>query len=112
MGYRISVNTGGTFTDIVVLDLDGQLHISRALQALLLPGQVLRGQDSAGGGHGDPLSRGPARVLHDVLAGWESRQKAFGLHGVAFTGTVEDDSLAVDQPAMEARRCGRGGQHE
>lgn len=31
MGYRISVDTGGTFTDIVVLDPGGQLHIGKAL---------------------------------------------------------------------------------
>jgi N-methylhydantoinase A len=31
MAYRISVDTGGTFTDVVVLDPDGQLHIGKAL---------------------------------------------------------------------------------
>lgn len=31
MTYRISVDTGGTFTDIVVLDRDGQMHIGKAL---------------------------------------------------------------------------------
>ncbi|MFN7594965.1 MAG: hydantoinase/oxoprolinase N-terminal domain-containing protein, partial [bacterium] len=30
-GYRISVDTGGTFTDIVVLDPQGSLHIGKAL---------------------------------------------------------------------------------
>jgi N-methylhydantoinase A len=31
MAYRISVDTGGTFTDVVVLDRDGQMHIGKAL---------------------------------------------------------------------------------
>ena len=31
MGYRISVDTGGTFTDMVVLDQDGQFHVGKAL---------------------------------------------------------------------------------
>ncbi|MFM7779435.1 MAG: hydantoinase/oxoprolinase N-terminal domain-containing protein, partial [Alphaproteobacteria bacterium] len=30
-GYRISVDTGGTFTDIVVLDPQGDLHIGKSL---------------------------------------------------------------------------------
>jgi len=31
MGYRISVDTGGTFTDVVVADEDGRLRIGKAL---------------------------------------------------------------------------------
>lgn len=31
MAYRISVDTGGTFTDVVVTDADGRLHIGKAL---------------------------------------------------------------------------------
>jgi N-methylhydantoinase A len=31
VGYRISVDTGGTFTDVVVADPDGGLHIGKAL---------------------------------------------------------------------------------
>ncbi len=31
MTYRISVDTGGTFTDVVVADSSGQLHIAKAL---------------------------------------------------------------------------------
>jgi len=31
MGYRISVDTGGTFTDVVVADPDGRLRIGKAL---------------------------------------------------------------------------------
>jgi N-methylhydantoinase A len=31
MAYRISVDTGGTFTDVVIVDHDGTLHIGKAL---------------------------------------------------------------------------------
>jgi N-methylhydantoinase A len=31
MGFRISVDTGGTFTDVVVADDDGVLHVAKAL---------------------------------------------------------------------------------
>ena len=31
MGYRISVDTGGTFTDVVVCDEEGRLHLAKAL---------------------------------------------------------------------------------
>src|SRR5689334_19851629 len=30
MGFRISVDTGGTFTDVVVADEDGLLHVAKA----------------------------------------------------------------------------------
>jgi N-methylhydantoinase A len=35
VGYRISVDTGGTFTDVVVADDDGELHINKALTTYL-----------------------------------------------------------------------------
>jgi N-methylhydantoinase B len=72
--------------------------------------QHIRGRDSSGGGYGDPLTRDPARVLHDVLEGYESLGKAREVYGVVFTGNIEDDSLAVDKTATAARRAelGRG----
>ena len=44
MGYRISVDTGGTFTDIMVLDEAGQLHIGKALTT---PERIFRGMREA-----------------------------------------------------------------
>ena len=43
-GYRISVDTGGTFTDIVVLDPAGQLHIGKALTT---PERIFQGMEGA-----------------------------------------------------------------
>ena len=63
------------------------------------------GRDSSVGGYGDPLKRDPARVLHDVLEGWETEAKARDVYGVVLTGRVDDDSLALDEAATAARRA-------
>jgi N-methylhydantoinase A len=44
MGYRISVDTGGTFTDIIVLDESGKLHIGKALTT---PQRIFEGMSEA-----------------------------------------------------------------
>ncbi len=44
MEYRISVDTGGTFTDIVVLDPGGRLHIGKALTT---PERIFDGMQGA-----------------------------------------------------------------
>jgi N-methylhydantoinase A len=44
MAYRISVDTGGTFTDVVVLTSDGQLHIGKALTT---PERIFGGMQGA-----------------------------------------------------------------
>ena len=64
--------------------------------------QHIRRRDSSGGGYGDPLTRDPARVLTDVLEGYESSGKARDMYGVVFTGKIEDDSLVVDATATAA----------
>jgi len=79
--------------------------LANVIQVVLKKGQGLRGRDSSGGGYGDPLERDVARVHHDVLEGWESREKARDVYGVMFTGEIEDDSLAVDVEATQARRA-------
>jgi N-methylhydantoinase A len=44
MAYRISVDTGGTFTDIVVLDDAGKLHIGKSLTT---PERIFEGMEGA-----------------------------------------------------------------
>jgi N-methylhydantoinase A len=44
MGYRISVDTGGTFTDMVLLDPDGKFHVGKALTT---PARISEGMFSA-----------------------------------------------------------------
>ncbi|WP_198369166.1 hydantoinase B/oxoprolinase family protein [Roseomonas rosulenta] len=80
-------------------------RLPNVVQVTLQKGQALRGRDSSGGGYGDPLTRDVARVLHDVLEGWESREKARDIYGVVFTGEIEDETLAVDAAATEAQRA-------
>ena len=88
-------------------------RLPNVVQITLQKGQTLRGRDSSGGGYGDPLTRDTARVLHDVLEGWESREKARAIYGVVFTGEIEDETLAVDLPATQVARAqlkaARGG---
>jgi len=79
-------------------------RLPNVVQVNLQPGQRVRGRDSAGGGYGNPLDREPDRVLIDVLEGWETRQKADDIYGVVFAGEIDDESLAVDTAATQARR--------
>jgi N-methylhydantoinase B len=80
-------------------------RLPNVVQLVLAPGQRVRGRDSAGGGYGDPLDREPERVRVDVLEGWESLAKASDIYGVVFTGTIDDETLAVDGPATVSRRA-------
>jgi len=80
-------------------------RLPNVAQVTIEPGQRIRGRDSAGGGYGDPLEREVERVLVDVFEGWETREKARDIYGVVFTGEIEDDTLAVDLTATEARRA-------
>jgi N-methylhydantoinase B len=97
----------------LVSDNGDPARLPNVVQITLQKGQTLRGRDSSGGGYGDPLTRDTARVLHDVLEGWESREKARAIYGVVFTGEIEDETLAVDLPATQAARAqlkaARGG---
>ena len=97
----------------LVNDNGDAARLPNVVQITLQKGQTLRGRDSSGGGYGDPLTRDTARVLHDVLEGWESREKARTIYGVVFTGGIEDETLAVDVSATEAERAqlmaARGG---
>jgi N-methylhydantoinase B len=65
-------------------------------QIVLAPGEWLRGEHGGGGGYGDPLTRDPERVLDDVLERYVSLQAAGEIYGVAFSGSADDETLAVD----------------
>jgi N-methylhydantoinase B len=75
------------------------------VECRLEPGEWIRGIDAGGGGYGSPLERDPARVLRDVLECWETPARAHDVYGVVFSGSVEDDSLAVDLAATDKRRA-------
>jgi N-methylhydantoinase B len=74
------------------------------MQAVLRPGEKVLGVDQGGGGFGDPRKRDPQRVLRDVEDGFVSFEAARRVYGIAFSGSVETDSLAVDEEASAALR--------
>ena len=61
--------------------------------------------NAGGGGYGDPLDREPERVLSDVLRGWETVARAKDTYGVVLDGSVDDETLAVDEAATKALRA-------
>ncbi|MFT4564467.1 MAG: N-methylhydantoinase B [Gammaproteobacteria bacterium] len=74
------------------------------IECQLQPGEWVRGVDCGGGGYGPPLERDPQRVLHDVRERWETLERANDVYGVVFSGSEEDDSLAVDIDRTVERR--------
>ena len=59
-----------------------------------------------GGGWGDPLERDPQAVLDDVLDEYVSVEAAERDYGVVLSGSLEELTLAVDEPATERLRAG------
>jgi N-methylhydantoinase B len=70
----------------------------------LSPGEWIRGLESGGGGYGDPLSRDPQRVLHDVLEGWVSEGAARETYGVVLRPAEATSTVAVDVAATDRLR--------
>jgi N-methylhydantoinase B len=70
--------------------------LSNVVELALSPGEWVRGIDSSGGGYGDPLERDPMRVLHDVVEGWETFERARDVYGVVLVVQSGEDSLSVD----------------
>jgi N-methylhydantoinase B len=90
-------------TDVWMLNAAGERVDVPPVAALeLQPGERIVSISAGGGGYGDPLTRDPAAVLHDVLEGWVSRERALEVYGVVLTESGE----AVDVAATEARRTG------
>ena len=95
----------GPAAETYKINADGtQEKLPGVVECHLNAGERVRGLDCGGGGYGDPLERDPARVLNDVLERWETIERATDVYGVMFNGTVDDESLAVDEPATAARR--------
>ena len=71
----------------------------------LQEGEYVRGFDSSGGGYGNPKERDPKLVLEDVLETWETIERAREIYGVVFSGSQEDETLAVDWNETERLRA-------
>ncbi len=83
-------------------------HQPAFMQVHLAPGEVIRAIDQGGGGYGDPLERDPQRVLRDVEQHYVSTGAAREDYGVVLTGSLADDTLAVDEEATARLRAERG----
>ena len=59
-------------------------HLSKDQDIHVRPGDVIRVSTPGGGGYGNPLKRDPAKVAHDVMRGYYSREEAEKLFGVRF----------------------------
>lgn len=66
------------------------------------PDDVIRVQGPGGGGYGDPFSRSPQKVLHDVRCGFVSAGNARLKYGVAIT-----PDLTIDERTTAALRRDR-----
>ena len=62
-------------------------------------------ETAGGGGWGDPLKRDPRRVVHDVVEGLVSMEKARALYGVA----MAPDGKSIDETATQALRSAMKG---
>ena len=88
----------------VKIDRDGAEHLYPAVMVCDLEGgERLRALDQ-GGGYGSPLEREPAQILADVAERYVSPETARDVYGVDVTGSIDDDSLAVDDSATAALR--------
>ena len=63
MGYRVTVDTGGTFTDVVIADEGGQLTVGKSLTT---PDRIFEGMRSAIEVTASDLGRDPTEVLADT----------------------------------------------
>ncbi|MEZ5667197.1 MAG: hydantoinase/oxoprolinase family protein [Alphaproteobacteria bacterium] len=63
MSYRIAVDTGGTFTDMVLLDPDGRFHVGKALTT---PERISEGMFAALDVVAGAVGRAPADVLAET----------------------------------------------
>ena len=61
-----------------------------------------------GGGWGNPYDRDPQAVLDDVLDEFVSIEGAARDYGVVLTGSLEELTLEIDEPATTALREQRG----
>uniref|UniRef100_UPI00190F1C80 hydantoinase B/oxoprolinase family protein n=1 Tax=Geminicoccus flavidas TaxID=2506407 RepID=UPI00190F1C80 len=94
----------GALSQAFKRELDGTLTALPACHGVKLePGEYVVSRSSGGGGYGSPLKRDPARVLHDVLEGWVSRERARDVYGIVLVDA--GTGLAVDEAATARLRA-------
>ena len=70
-------------------------------------GELVKGNQSSGGGYGSPLERDPRRVLHDVMEGYETQDRARNVYGVVLN-SADDGEFSLDAAATAALRSQLG----
>lgn len=78
-------------------------HLTKINNLHLSPGDQVTLRTPGGAGWGDPFSRHPALVLHDVRAGYVSIESARSLYGVACS--FEDQRPVLDDAATSELRA-------
>jgi N-methylhydantoinase B len=86
-----------------------ETKLPNVFNVVVKSGEKIRGLDNSGGGYGNPLDRDPNRVLYDVLENWETMERARDIYGVVLTGTIAEDTLAVDMEATRTQRAELAG---
>ncbi|MFA5607389.1 MAG: hydantoinase B/oxoprolinase family protein [Leucobacter sp.] len=101
------VNGGqpGGSAEMFIVAPDGEEQVLPGLSITEIPaGYRVRSIDNGGGGYGEPTEREPERVLADVLAGYETLERARAVYRVALTGEVHDDTLRIDEDETQRLR--------
>ena len=95
----------GNKGEMHLIDKDGKEERAPSVgEVELTPGSWLKGKDASGGGYGNPMSREPVRVLEDVLERYVSIDRARDVYGVLFSGTIDDETLTIDEEATKKLR--------
>jgi len=82
----------------------GVAELPNIAQVTLQKGEFVSGCTASGGGYGDPLERDPQRVLADVEAGFETRERANAIYGTVLRAVEPDAALVVDLAETEKLR--------
>ena len=99
------MNNGGDGENCHVIVRPGTDHerVTGMVYESMAPGDVLANCSGGGGGWGDPFTRDPEKVLHDVRNGYVSTTSAQNDYGVE----VDEKTLTVNTVATSALRKAR-----
>lgn len=94
----------GGAADQYMVSTDGaRTPLPGCAQAVLQDGERILSISCGGGGYGDPATRDPASVLHDVAEGWVTPARAARVYKVALTSDGGIDTAATAALRGEAQ---------
>ncbi|HSL56421.1 MAG TPA: hypothetical protein VK866_01130, partial [Acidimicrobiales bacterium] len=80
-----------------VIGEDGTVReIPTSGMATLSPGELMRSVSAGGAGYGDPTTRPPEAVAHDVSEGWITPERA----AAVYSRPTQAAPPQVDEPAV------------